>query len=270
MAILNSQNHMALAFGVLGNVISFMVYLAPLPTFYRIHKRKSTEGFQSLPYLVALFSSMLWLYYATLKPAGATLLISINSVGSVIETVYIVMFLLYATHDARKLTVKLFMVMNVGSFALIFTVTYFTMHGAHRVAVVGWVCVSIAVAVFAAPLSIVAQVIRTKNVEFMPFNLSVFLTLSAITWFSYGFFLKDICIAVPNVLGFALGLLQMLLYAIYRNSKPKNVAKEEPMKNIVVVNPLGTSEVYPVQVIDKEKEGPREDEKGVEAKERPA
>ncbi|XP_027918553.1 bidirectional sugar transporter N3-like [Vigna unguiculata] len=267
MAILNTHNHLALAFGILGNVISFMVFMAPVPTFYRIYKRKSTEGFQSLPYLVALFSSMLWLYYAALKPADATLLITINSLGSVIETVYIVMFIVYATDDARKLTVKLFMVMNVGSFALIFFVTFFTMHGTLRVVVVGWVCVSIAVAVFAAPLSIVAQVIRTKNVEFMPLNLSVFLTLSAITWFSYGFFLKDICIAVPNVLGFALGLLQMLLYAMFRNSKTKIVAKEEPMKNIVVVNPLGTSEVYPVQVLDIDKE---EGVEGVEAKERPA
>lgn len=83
------------------NAKYLFLFLICRPTFYRIHKRKSTEGFQSLPYLVALFSSMLWLYYATLKPADATLLITINLVGSVIETVYIVMFLLYATHDAR-------------------------------------------------------------------------------------------------------------------------------------------------------------------------
>ncbi|KAK7368748.1 hypothetical protein VNO80_10778 [Phaseolus coccineus] len=273
MAILNSHNHLALAFGLLGNIISFMVYLAPLPTFYRIYKKKSTEGFQSLPYLVALFSSMLWLYYAVLKPADAALLITINSVGSVIETVYIVFFTVYATNDARKLTVKLFVVMNVGSFALIFLVTFFTMHGSLRVQVVGWVCVSIAVGVFAAPLSIVTQVIRTKNVEFMPFNLSLFLTLSAITWFSYGFVLKDICIAIPNVLGFTLGLVQMLLYAMYRNGKSKIVTEEEAMKNVVVVSPLGTCEVYPVQVMDEEKEkgiDGREEEKGVEAKECPA
>jgi len=75
------------------------------------------------------------------------------------------------------------------------------------------------------------------------------------------------CEQVPNVLGFALGLLQMLLYAMFRNSKTKIVAKEEPMKNIVVVNPLGTSEVYPVQVLDIDKE---EGVEGVEAKERPA
>jgi len=34
----------------------------------------------------------------------------------------------------------------------------------------------------------------------MPFNLSFTLTLSAIMWFGYGLFLKDICIAVSIVL----------------------------------------------------------------------
>ncbi|TVU25304.1 hypothetical protein EJB05_27796, partial [Eragrostis curvula] len=44
-----------------GNIISFMTYLAPLPTFYRIYKNKLIQGFQSVPYVVALFSAMLWI-----------------------------------------------------------------------------------------------------------------------------------------------------------------------------------------------------------------
>lgn len=220
MAFLNMEQHTwAFTFGILGNIISLMVFLSPLPTFYRVYRMKSTEGFQSTPYVVTLFSCMLWMYYALLK-SGAELLLTINGVGCGIETLYIAMYLVYAPKSARLLTAKLFLGLDVGLFGLIALVTMLASKGDLRVQVVGWVCVAVALAVFAAPLSIIRLVIRTKSVEFMPFSLSFFLVLSAVIWFAYGALKKDVFVALPNVLGFVFGVAQMALYMAYRNKNP--------------------------------------------------
>ncbi|KAI8529251.1 hypothetical protein RHMOL_Rhmol12G0210700 [Rhododendron molle] len=165
-----SSHNLAFAFGLLGNIVSFFVFLSPLPTFYKIYQKKSTEGFQSVPYVVALFSAMLLMYYAFLKDNDGILIITINSFGCLVETIYIVVYLFYAPKKTKK------------------------------------------------------QVIRTQSVEYMPFSLSLTLTLNAVMWFFYGFLIKDFNIAIPNVLGFVFGIIQMVVYGVYKRKGTKKLA----------------------------------------------
>nr|WAJ59860.1 SWEET family protein 1 [Heracleum moellendorffii] len=243
MAGLSLHHPWAFTFGILGNIISFMVYLAPLPTFYRVYRKKSTEGFQSVPYVVALFSAMLWIFYAFLK-TNAYLLITINSFGCVIETIYVLVYLFYATKDTKVYTVKLVVLLNVGTFGLILLLTLLLAEGSRRVQILGWICVGFSISVFAAPLSIIRLVVRTKSVEFMPFSLSFFLTLSAVVWFSYGLLSKDIYVALPNVLGVIFGILQMALYLIYKDRK--KVIEPVPEHVIAITKLGGAVEIYTI------------------------
>ncbi|GMI75699.1 hypothetical protein like AT5G50790 [Hibiscus trionum] len=221
----------AFVFGVLGNVVSFLVSLAPLPTFYLIYKKKTSEGFQSIPYVISLFSAMLWIYYALLKK-DAMLLITINTFCVFIQTFYIVAYFYYAPNKEKVEVVKLILLFNVFGFGAIFFSTFFLPNPLTRLQILGYICMAFSLCVFVAPLGILRKVIKTKSVEYMPFTLSVFLTLGAVMWFFYGLLLKDMNIAVPNVLGFFFGILQMILYAIYKNHPKKMV--EDPKLQLSV------------------------------------
>ncbi|XP_028764593.1 bidirectional sugar transporter N3-like [Neltuma alba] len=225
---------LVLVFGLLGNMASFLCFLAPVPTFYRVYKKKTTEGFQSLPYIAALFSAMLWLFYAYVK-TGETLLITINAFGCVIETIYLAIYITYCPKKARMSTLRLILLMNFAGFCVIVLLTHLLAKGpAARVKLLGWICVVFATSVFAAPLSIIRVVIRTKSVEFLPFPLSLLLTISAVMWLMYGLALKDIYVTLPNVVGLSFGIVQMVLYAMYRKNKPVKDEKLPEQKGEVM------------------------------------
>ncbi|KAL3571312.1 hypothetical protein D5086_028561 [Populus alba] len=133
--------------------------------------------------------------------------------------------LLFGLPCSFILTFKLLLLFNVFGFGLICALSLLLTEGTKRVHVLGWICMVFALCVFVAPLGVVRKVIKTKSVEFMPFSLSFFLTLSAVMWFFYGYLKKDKFVAIPNILGFIFGILQMVLYLIYRNPKKNEVAE---------------------------------------------
>ncbi|KMZ68371.1 Bidirectional sugar transporter SWEET15 [Zostera marina] len=225
-------NPWAFTAGVFGNVISFMVFFAPVPIFLRICRRKSTESFDSLPYVVPLLSAMIWLYFAFLT--SDVLLMSINSAGIIVEGTYVLIFLYYADKHARALTLKLVMCLNVGVFGSLLVLTLILAKGNTRINIIGWAGSTFAVSVFMSPLSVIRLVIKTKSVEFMPFTLSVFLTLSATAWFAYGILRNDFYVAIPNVVGFIFGMVQMIVFVIYKDEK-KVISSEENNNNIAKV-----------------------------------
>ncbi|CAI0625432.1 unnamed protein product [Linum tenue] len=78
-----------------------------------------------------------------------------------------------------------------------------------------------------APKKVKRLVIKTKSVEFMPFFLSLFVFLCGTSWFVFGLLGGDPFIAIPNGFGCGLGLMQLILYFIYRNHKGSNIAEKE-------------------------------------------
>ncbi|KAK1592658.1 hypothetical protein Q3G72_028398 [Acer saccharum] len=185
-------------FGVIGNVISVLMFLSPLGTFIRIIKHKSTEDFQSLPYIS-----------------------TVNGFGILVEAVYISLFLIYSPSRQIRITTSVLVgIMDVGFLSAAILVTQLVLEGEVRIYAIGLMGAVLNIIMYASPLSAMKTVVTTKSVEYMPFLLSFFLFLNGGIWAVYALLVRDYFLGVPNGTGFLLGTAQLLLYAIYRKGKP--------------------------------------------------
>ncbi|XP_022138127.1 bidirectional sugar transporter SWEET16 [Momordica charantia] len=205
--------------GVIGNVISVLMFLSPAATFRRILRRKSTEEFDSFPYVCTWLSSSLWTYYGIVKP-GAYLVATVNSFGVVVQSFFLAVFLIYAPPPMKTKTGILVGILDIGFLTTAIVVSQAALGEETRIGALGFVCAGLNIIMYASPLSVMKTVVRSRSVEYMPFMLSLFFFINGGIWTFYAFLQHDWFLAVPNGMGLGLGLAELLLYGIYRNAKP--------------------------------------------------
>ncbi|KAM0920695.1 hypothetical protein ACQ4PT_007349 [Festuca glaucescens] len=227
--------------GIIGNGTALVLFLSPVPTFYRIWKKKTVEQYSAVPYLATLLNCMMWVLYGL--PAvhpHSMLVITINGTGMAIELTYIALFLAYsAGADRRRVLLIL-----VAEIAFVAAVAALVLSLAHthdgRSMVVGILCVVFGTGMYAAPLSVMKMVIQTKSVEYMPLFLSLASLVNGVFWTAYALIKFDLYMTIPNGLGVLFAVGQVVLYAIYYKSTQqilearKRKADQVPMTEVVV------------------------------------
>ncbi|KAH7557754.1 hypothetical protein JRO89_XS11G0213900 [Xanthoceras sorbifolium] len=253
-------DRLRLAIGVMGNASSLLLFTAPILTFSRVIRKKSTEEFSCLPYIITLLSCLIYTWYGL--PIVSYRwenfpIVTINGLGILLESSFIIIYFWFATAKSKASYSKAYLVITIlddyacGKYEtilnimrpqmkiaallipviLVFCITVvisaFVFHDHHyRKVFVGTVGLVAAVTMYGSPLVVVRQVIRTKSVEFMPFYLSLFSFISSSLWMIYGLLSHDMFLASPNIAAAPLGLLQLIVYCKYR----KRGIMEEPNK----------------------------------------
>nr|QHT64204.1 sugar efflux transporter 3a [Litchi chinensis] len=218
-----------LAIGVMGNAASLLLFTAPILTFSRVIRKKSTEEFSCIPYIISLFNCFIYSWYGL--PIVSYRwenfpLVTINGLGILLEVSFIIIYFWFATARGKmKVAAVLIPVMLV--FCITAAISAFVFHDHHhRKVFVGTVGLVASITMYGSPLVVVRQVIRTKSVEFMPFYLSLFSFMASTLWMIYGLLSRDMFLATPNIIATPLGLLQLIVYCKYR----KRGIMEEPNK----------------------------------------
>ncbi|KAJ4770247.1 Bidirectional sugar transporter SWEET [Rhynchospora pubera] len=237
------------AVGVLGNAIALVLFLSPVPTFFRIWKKGSVEQFSPIPYIATLLNCMFWVLYGLpIVHPHSVLVVTINGAGMLIEISYILLFLLYSQGRTR-LQVFLMFVASLISVGVVGSLVITLAHTHEsRSMIVGIICVVLCIIMYASPLSVMKMVIQTKSVEYMPLFLSLAAFFNGVCWTAYALIRFDLYIIIPNGLGVMLATAQLLLYAIYYKSTQRQIEarrnKEEMgLAEVVVMKENGANKV---------------------------
>ncbi|KAJ6411727.1 hypothetical protein OIU84_008329 [Salix udensis] len=185
--------------GLIGNVISFLLFLSPVPTFVKIIKEKAVKDFKSDPYVATLLNCAMWIFYGLpLITHNNTLVVTINGIGFVIECVYVAIFFVFSP-GKKKTRIIVELVVEVIFMAIVILITVFAFHTSKtRAMFVGILCIIFNICMYSSPLTVMRMVIKTKSVKYMPFYLSLANFTNGLVWLIYGLLDFDINLVVGH------------------------------------------------------------------------
>lgn len=227
-----SANEIADVFGYAAMAITVVYFLSPVPTCAKIIKARDAQLFSPVTYIVMLFNTLLWVYFAEITMAvtsqDLTPNLLVNATGAVLSGTYVTVFLAFARHRLRVLWQVSGAAAFVGGLILFFELAVprlrWDFHWGSgmplKPSICGLVTDVINVVMYGSPLVVLRMVIRTKSVKYMPLPVSLFTFLASSLWAAQGVLLGNLTVLLPNVLGVALGIVQLALYAVFCNRQP--------------------------------------------------
>ncbi|CAI9105359.1 OLC1v1004267C1 [Oldenlandia corymbosa var. corymbosa] len=241
------ENNVQFVVGIFGNAFALFLFLAPAITFKRIIKKRDTEKFSGVPYVMTLLNTLISSWYGLPFVSPHNLLVAtVNGAGAAIELFYVLTFLCFAPKK-EKLKIFGLVVLALTVFGADVFISIFALEGEKRKLFCGLAATIFSIIMYASPLTIIRLVIKTKSVEFMPFFLSLFVFLAGTSWLVFGILGKDPFVAIPSAFGCGFGAVQLMLYAIYHDNKRGGASESIELKDDDLKN-----DDKPHQFVEKE------------------
>ncbi|OWY93661.1 MtN3-like protein [Phytophthora megakarya] len=203
---------------VLASICSVAMILSSVPAMYRIHKRQDTGEVALFP-LVGLWINchVLMLYgWATADyfPLFATYLF-----GDIVAVMYIVVFFRWTKQRgyALKAIGASFVVVVITAVYTILGMTGVTGQSTDQVGLVtGYMMAVGSVLLYISPFETIKTVLKTRSGASIPFGMCLAGATSNVLWMINGLLTSDIFIFLLGTVCASLGLVQVVLYLIYR------------------------------------------------------
>lgn len=193
-----------------GTALAFIMFSSQLPAFWVVAtKTRSVDKLSALPTAGMAANCGAWVIYATQN--GDAALFRVNAIGCGFAVLYLALFLVYTAPGTPRVRLLTLLGALLGAGAPIWAGLIAGVADKDtRITALGVVAVACNVAMYAAPLQIIAKAVKDLDPTVIPFLLTAANTLLSATWMAYGFLVNNWFVAGPNIAGTTLSVAQLL------------------------------------------------------------
>ena len=211
-------------FGWVGTALALYFYIAPCVPFYKVIKGTMTWKESPGVLLICSFlNCILWSDYGLIRDQFSVYLA--NGIGGTITLIYITIYLIHLAE--RKILLSLFY-----NFFLMCCIVeiYFIFYYLVPSKVTGIIANVFNVLMYAAPGEKIVQICKGASYQLIPIWSTIGGTACSTSWMCYGIYQKDELLIIPNALGVAASIVQIVVFLVYRQKQKKTATTPEPLK----------------------------------------
>lgn len=198
-----------------GVVTSTALYLAPLLSVWKAIQDNDLGDLNPLPLAIMSVVSVSWLAYGV--SARDKYVALSNIAGAIVSIGYVVGMLPLLANQKKSLR-QTQGVLMAGITAVLSLWTYLGVSQAPLSKIsttLGMFASTLFIILSGSPLSTIKAVISTRNSASILGSLTGAQVTNTLLWSAYGLAVKDLFVWGPNVIGFSLGLIQLLLKVLF-------------------------------------------------------
>mmetsp|Transcript_22388 Transcript_22388/g.56985 ORF Transcript_22388/g.56985 Transcript_22388/m.56985 type:complete len:240 (-) Transcript_22388:1105-1824(-) len=202
----------------LGAVISLAMYASPVQAVLAAQRSRQLGDLNPIPFAITVTNTIVWAVYGLIK--HDPYVTAPNAMGVVVAVFCVLTSFSLASEQVRD-RIRLLLCTEFAILSLLGVLTSFSAGTLKaQLGIWGMAGNVVTLIYYAAPLSTMAEVIRTRNSASILLPLCIMNMLNAALWTTYGVAMADGYIYVPNGIGLVLSLAQLALALVFP-ARPK-------------------------------------------------
>ena len=222
-------------FGWVATSLTMCFYISPVIPFINVFKGKL--NYEDTPIIVisaSYVNCFCWYIYGEMIFSNQIKIC--NMIGAISSLILICIYLIFELKTYAIDALLNALIIITGSLALYRGLLYTI----NDDSIIGKICNGTSIVVFLSPIQLIYRVIKEKNYFLIPIYTAYVSFIASSCWVTYGVFIKDIYVILPNIIGILLAIIQIIVYTNYKRKYPSIGEKE--MSSTIGIENIGNDE----------------------------